>query len=89
MELLDAHGDMNKIDHQVELNNTLKDLAKDAAREIYEEAYNLVNDMWIPNGYDVILDDEYAFGTAIDDFVRHLANELHSIRLEQNSQHYG
>jgi hypothetical protein len=29
------------------------------------------------------------FATAIDDFVRHLANELHSIRLENNTQHYG
>ena len=91
---------MAKITKQIAFNNSLKELAKEAAVEIYHEAYDLVSDKMYE---EAILDNEgplddvdafplegnKVFATAIDDFVRHLANELHSIRLENNTQHYG
>jgi len=89
MELLDTHGDMNKINQRIEFNNTLKELAKDAAWEIYREASELVNDEWFKMTDCDSLDADRAFKTAVDNFVRHLANELHAIRLENNSQPYG
>ena len=91
---------MAKITKQIAFNNSLKELAEEAAVEIYHEAYDLVSDKMYEES---ILDNKgslddvdafpvegnKAFATAIDDFVRHLANELHSIRLENNTQHYG
>ncbi len=96
---------MAKITKQIAFNNSLKELAEEAAVEIYHEAYDLVSDkMYEEEMRDLIasngssgagrdpafpLEGNKAFATAIDDFVRHLANELHSIRLENNTQHYG
>lgn len=89
MELLDTHDNMNKINQRIEFNNTLKELAKDAAWDIYKEASEVVNDEWFKMFDCDSLDDDRAFKTAVDDFVRHLANELHTIRFDNNSQPYG
>ena len=96
---------MAKITKQIAFNNSLKELAEEAAVEIYHEAYDLVSDkMYEEEMRDLTasngssgsrrdpafpLEGNKVFATAIDDFVRHLANELHSIRLENNTQHYG
>lgn len=79
----------NLINQRIEFNNTLKELAKEAAWDIYKEASELVNDEWFKMLDCDSLDDDRAFETAVDNFVRHLANELHAIRLENNSQPYG
>ena len=97
---------MAKITKQIAFNNSLKELAEEAAVEIYHEAYDLVSDKMYKEAildreaFEVAPFEKYeeeefplegnkVFATAIDDFVRHLANELHSIRLENNTQHYG